>query len=266
MERERLEGLLIDFIDGRLTESERKEVKELLSTDTNVRVLYEQLKQVTSAMDRSAEINPSNRLYRGFQQMLHEEIAEDRAPKQKQVFFAPNVIRAAAAVLLVAAGIAIGNYVNEYNRQKEQLAIIQKEKDSIAAENFRLKTDMLAMMGDQNSASQRMKGVNVALSYERADDEVVNVLVKTLNEDKNTNVRLAALDALSKFHQEPGVRKALIASLSKQDDPIVQIALIQLMVKMKEKGVLQDLNRIMEDNNSIKPVKDEAYSGILKLS
>lgn len=265
MEREKLEGLLIDFIDGRLTESERKEVKELLAND-DVRVLYEQLKQLTTAMDRSSQINPSSRLERSFHQMLQEEIAEQHAPKAKQVFFTPTVLRAAAAVLLVAAGIAIGNYVNEYNTQKKQFAVIQKQRDSIAAENLRLKNDMLAMIGNENSASQRMRGVNVALTYERADDDVVNALVKTMNEDKNTNVRLAALDALSKFHQEPSVRKALIASLAKQNDPIVQIALIQLMVKMKEKGVLKDLNRIIEDTNTIKPVKDEAYSGILKLS
>ncbi|HEX8061326.1 MAG TPA: HEAT repeat domain-containing protein [Cyclobacteriaceae bacterium] len=259
MERERLEGLLIDFIDGRLTESERKEVKELLAND-DVRILYEQMKQVTTAMDRSSQINPSARLERNFQHMLQEEISEQHAPKQKQVFFTPTVLRAAAAILLVAIGIAIGNYVNEYNRQKQQLA-------DIAAENLRLRNDMLAMMGDPTSASQRMKGVNnVALTYEHADDEVVNALVKTMNEDKNTNVRLAALDALSKFHQEPNVRKALVSSLANQEDPIVQIALIQLMVKMKEKGVLKDLNRIIEDNNAIKPVKDEAYSGILKLS
>jgi len=256
MERERLEGLLIDFIDGRLTESERKEVKELLSNDDSVRLLYEQLKQVTTAMDRSAEINPSTRLSRAFQQMLMEEEAQQRAPKQKQVFFSPSVLRAAAAVLLVMMGVAVGYYVNEHNQQQKEIARLRQEK-----------LDMLAMMGNQNSASQRMRGINVALNdIDRADDEVVNVLVKTLNSDKNTNVRLAALEALSKFHQEPQVRKALIASLSKQDDPIVQIALIQLMVKMKEKGVIKDLNKIIEDSEVIQPVKDEAHSGILKLS
>jgi len=256
MERERLEGLLIDFIDGRLTESERKEVKELLSNDDSVRLLYEQLKQVTTAMDRSAEINPSTRLSRAFQQMLMEEEAQQRAPKQKQVFFSPSVLRAVAAVLLVMMGVAVGYYVNEHNQQQKEIARLRQEK-----------LDMLAMMGNQNSASQRMRGINVALNdIDRADDEVVNVLVKTLNSDKNTNVRLAALEALSKFHQEPQVRKALIASLSKQDDPIVQIALIQLMVKMKEKGVIKDLNKIIEDSEVIQPVKDEAHSGILKLS
>lgn len=260
MERERLEGLLIDFIDGRLTESERKEVKELLSNDNNVRVLYEQLKQVTTAMDRSAEINPTRRLTRGFQQMLNEEIAELRTPKQRQVFFTPTILRAAAAVLLVMAGIGVGYYVNEHNRQQEELARIKRE-------NEQYKQDMLSLMGNQNSASQRMRGINVALNdIERADDEVVEVLVKTLNEDKNSNVRLAALEALSKFHQEPHVRKALIASLSKQTDPVVQIALIQLMVKMKEKGVLKDLQKIIDDDNAIAPVKDEAHTGILRLS
>lgn len=260
MERERLEGLLIDFIDGRLTESERKEVRELLSTDESVRVLYEQLKQVTTAMDRSAEINPSTRLNRAFQQMLMEEEVQQKAPKQKQVFFNPSMLRAAAAVLLVMAGVGVGYYVNEHHQQQLALEKIKKE-------NEELRENMLAMMGNQNSASQRMRGINVALNdFDRADDEVVNVLVKTLNDDKNTNVRLAALEALSKFHQEPKVRKALIASLSKQDDPIVQIALIKLMVEMKEKGVIKDLNKIIEDNEAIQPVKDEAHSGILKLS
>jgi hypothetical protein len=263
MERERLEGLLIDFIDGRLTEPERKEVKELLSNDGEVRVLYEQLKQVTSAMDRSSEINPSSRLYKGFQQMLKDEAARENAPKQRQVFFTPVIFRAAAAVLLVAAGVAIGYYVNQYNVQQQKIAEVE-------AENRRLKEDMMANLGNQSSASERMKAVSLAVSYsetERSlDNDVVDALVKMLNEDKNTNVRLAALDALIKFEQEPKVRQQLVASLSKQSDPIVQIALIQLMVKMKEKGVLKELNRIIEDTESIKPVKDEAFSGILKLS
>jgi hypothetical protein len=263
MERERLEGMLIDFIDGRLTEPERKEVKELLNSDPEVMVLYEQLKQVTTVMDRSSEINPSNKLYKGFQQMLKEEVARESAPQQRQVFFTPNVLRAAAAVLLVMTGVTIGYYVNQYNVQQHRLAEIEKE-------NLELRTDMLAKMGDQSSASQRMKGVNVALTYSEGernlDAELVNTLVTMLNEDKNTNVRLAALDALIKFQEEPTVRTALISSLSTQNDPIVQITLIQLMVKMKEKGVLKDLNKIIEDSSVMKPVRDEAYSGILKLS
>ena len=54
--------------------------------------------------------------------------------------------------------------------------------------------------------------------------------------------------------------------LVKQKDPVVQISLIRLMVEMKEKSVIKELDRITKDNESIKAVKDEAYSGLLKLS
>jgi hypothetical protein len=87
-----------------------------------------------------------------------------------------------------------------------------------------------------------------------------------MNEDPNTNVRLAALDALSKFYDEPIVRKALIEGLSIQKDPVVQIALIQLMVKIKEKGIVTDLQKIVDDEKTMEAVKDEAYTGLLELS
>jgi hypothetical protein len=71
---------------------------------------------------------------------------------------------------------------------------------------------------------------------------------------------------LSKFHAEPQVRKVLLDALSTQKDPMVQIALIQLMVRMKEKSVVNDLKKIVDDSGTMKAVKDEAYSGILILS
>jgi HEAT repeat protein len=104
------------------------------------------------------------------------------------------------------------------------------------------------------------------MEMEKPDDEIVKALVKTMNEDGNTNVRLAALDALSHFQNDPQVRRALVSALAKQKDPVVQIALIQLMVKLKEKGAVEDLKKIADDDKSIDAVKDEAYSGLLKLS
>jgi HEAT repeat protein len=125
---------------------------------------------------------------------------------------------------------------------------------------------MLAMMSNDQSANQRMQGVNVALTISKADDEIVNALARTMLKDPNTNVRLAALEALSNFIQDPKVKLLLTNSLSKQDDPIVQISLIQLLVKIKEKNVVKDLEKIIEDDKNIQAVKDEAYTGILKLS
>jgi HEAT repeat protein len=106
----------------------------------------------------------------------------------------------------------------------------------------------------------------VALGLQKTDDDIVKALFHTLHTDPTTNVRLAALEALAKFRHEEDVRKGLVEALSRISDPMVQIKLIQLMVDMKEKGVVQDLQKIVDDDAALKAVKDEAYTGILKLS
>jgi len=254
MEKEKLESLLIDLIDGRLDSQSKKEVETILAADPEARVLLEQLRQVTDAMDKSSDVEPRRGMKDSFLRMLEEERRSVAfgAPRGKQVSFQPAFFRMAAAIALVMSGVAVGYWVNK--------------NQNVAEENAMLKQVMLSMMVNPQSASKRMEGVNVALTIERADDEVVAALVKTMNEDLNTNVRLAALEALSRFQHEPPVRAALIKSLSTQQDPVVQIALIQLLVKMKETGVVNELERIINDSTTITPVKDEAHTGIVRLS
>ena len=65
------------------------------------------------------------------------------------------VYRAAAAVLLVLAGVAIGNWINKNQEQEKQIAELQQQVD----ENRKM---MMAMLNNQQSASQRMVGLSVA--------------------------------------------------------------------------------------------------------
>jgi hypothetical protein len=258
MDKEKLESLLIDYIDGRLSTSDKVIAEQELARNEQARHLYAQLKEVMEVMDRSAKLHPSASLQRSFDQMLKTEMGS-AAKSTKVVFFSPAFYRAAAAVLLLVVGGGAGYLISNYQRQQDKLAKIEKEL-------MDTKNLMIAMMGNDQSASSRIQGVNVALRIEKADNEVVNALVKAMNEDPNANVRLAAVDALSKFYNDPVVRRKLIDALSTQKDPIVQIALIQLLVNMKEKNVVNDLKKLVDDVKTIKPVKDEAYSGIMKLS
>lgn len=257
MDKEKLESRIIDYIDGKMNETERAELERELAQNKEAYAMYEQLKEVIQTMGRVQPLEPSGKLKAQFEQLLQKEIQAEK--KTKTIFFSPMVYRAAAAVLLVLAGVAIGNWINKNQEQEKQIAELQQQVD----ENRKM---MMAMLNNQQSASQRMVGLSVAYEMDKPDDEIVKVLVKTMNEDPNSNVRLAAMDALGKFSNEPNVRKALIESLSTQKDPVVQIALIQLMVKMKEKSILNQLEKITRDASTMKAVKDEAYSGILKLS
>ena len=261
MEREKLESLLIDYIDNRLNSVDRIQVEKELVNNAEAYKLYEELKEVMQMMDRSARLDPSDRLKETFDVMLEKEVAVNKSAKV--ISFQPWFYRVAAAIALLVIGGSVGYLISQQNEKR--IADIE-QKMKIQDEQIRLNNQMMAMLGNDQSASQRILGVNVAMSREKADDEVVKALVKLMNEDPNSNVRLAALEALSKFITESSVRKHIINSLPKQKDPVVQIALIQLLVKIREKGVVDDLQNIVNDEGTMKAVKDEAYTGILKLS
>jgi anti-sigma factor RsiW len=260
MEKEKLESLLIDYIDGNLSDADRAVAEKELQ-DENTAKLYSQLKEVMDLMDNSKTQIPGLSLKQNFEKALQAEIlkSEKGSETGKQVFFQPWVLRVAAAVVLVIVGIVIGDRINANRQHDQELAKLKEEVEN----NKRM---MLSMLENQQSASQRVMGATVAYELPKADDEIVDVLSKTLNDDPNTNVRLAALEALGKFYQQAHVRKTLVTSLTTQKDPVVQIALIRLLVQMKEKQIVNELQKITRDGQVMKAVKDEAHAGILKLS
>ncbi|HEV8515255.1 MAG TPA: HEAT repeat domain-containing protein [Cyclobacteriaceae bacterium] len=269
MEKEKLESLLIDYIDGNLNDAERAVVEKELQNESTSK-LYSQLKEVMDMMDSSKAKVPGVSMKQNFEKALQAEISKSESNQwsvstqttgkaEKQIFLQPWILRVAAAIVLVIVGVVIGDKINTNRQHAIAIAKLQEEVEN----NKRM---MLSMLENQQSASQRVMGATVAYELPKADDEIVNALSKTLNEDPNTNVRLAALEALGKFYQQEHVRKTLVTSLSTQKDPVVQIALIRLLVQMKEKQIVNELEKITRDGRVMKAVKDEAHSGILKLS
>jgi hypothetical protein len=258
MEKEKLEGLMIEFVDGTLADSDRAVMEQEIASNTEAAKLYAQTKAILQIMDNASAAEPSAKLKLSFEKALQTE-------KQKEAkvisFGAPQLYRIAAGIALVITLGVAAYWINKGIEQEQKLAKIEEEMQ-------RTKTLMLAMMQNQRSAGQRLQGVSVSLNMkvEQADDEIVNVLVHTLETDGNTNVRLASLEALARFHEQPHVRAELVKALGKQTDPAVQIALIRLLVEIKAKDSLKELERISTDELSLPAVQDEAHAGILKLS
>lgn len=127
------------------------------------------------------------------------------------------------------------------------------------------KNVMFAGLIDMNSSATRITAASEAPRLKNTGNDIVDALVAALNNDPNANVRLAALDGLARFYQETYVRQKLIASLKNQQDPVVQITMINLLIRMRESGILSELERIINDEHAQKAVKDCAYSGIFQL-
>jgi hypothetical protein len=142
---------------------------------------------------------------------------------------------------------------------------IAVQKKSFSGKANAGQTYYWAGLYDMNSAASRIEAIALICGRKNNTLTVINALIHTLNNDPNTNVRLAALDELTKFHKKMYVRRALVTSLKKQQDPVVQINLIDLLTKMRELNVLSDLEQMVNDKNTNKTVRDMAYSGILHL-
>jgi HEAT repeat protein len=103
---------------------------------------------------------------------------------------------------------------------------------------------MLAML-ENSSAAERMKAVRFAQDLPSPDEAVLSALVRTVNDDPNVNVRLTAVDALSLYADYPKVREALVQAIVRQESPLVQLALADVMLALNEKRAVEPIRRII---------------------
>jgi hypothetical protein len=116
----------------------------------------------------------------------------------------------------------------------------------------------------QQSSSERLRGVTYAYQAEKSDVEVLAALLQTVNHDPNVNVRLAAVDALATFASSPVARRGIVHAIAKQDSPLVQIALLDQVVQMRERSALPAIEKLAQES-SVEEVKQRARWAIAKL-
>ena len=117
----------------------------------------------------------------------------------------------------------------------------------------------------QPSASERLQGVSYSTAVRNPSPKTLSALVNTLNTDSNPNVRLAAVEALYLFRNQPGVNDSLVGSLSIQSSPLVQVALIDLLVEIREQRASEALKALIKNEKLNPDVKKLAEQGIKQL-
>jgi len=103
----------------------------------------------------------------------------------------------------------------------------------------------------QESASDRLRGVNYSYRITHPDQAVVGALLQALEYDPAVDVRLSALDALRRFSVREDVRRGFLAAAEKDDSPMVQAAVIDTLVDLRDPStlpVLQQLAKSAEVN------------------
>lgn len=164
----------------------------------------------------------------------------------------------AAAAGLVAVGLGIGYGVRGNGQPPAEVSQLREE-----VANMRQLVALSLMQ--QQSASDRLRGVSWAYRAEPSDREVLGALVTAVNHDANVNVRLAAVDALRRFSASPETSRAALQSLSKQTTPIVQVALIDLLVDLKDPEAAPELRRLSGNETANEGVRQRAQWALERL-
>ena len=168
------------------------------------------------------------------------------------------------AVAWSAALLLIGLYAGTHLGNRTTTAP-SEEIASLHAEVTSMRQLVALSMLQQQSASERLQGVSWSTREDHLDPQVQAALMRTLRSDGSVDVRLAALDALSRHATQPLVRKNVLDALQEQQSPLVQVAMIDQLTEWRDPGAAKSL-RLLEQTPNLNPaVKQRAEWAIAKL-
>jgi len=237
---------IIDFIDQNLSEKESIAFEKHIASCNSCQKEVAETKQFLKVLDEEKMENPSDTLRLNFEKMLAEE-KENLQPKVIQIQPKNNdwksYLRVAASILLVVSAFFVGKY------QANSKPISAKKQEKTEA-----KENVLALL-ENTSASTRIAAVNQSENFATTDTKIIQALINRLFFDKNTNVRSAAAEALSKFTSEEMVKIALIKSLETEEDSSIQIELIRILTEIQEKRAVKPMQELLKNEETPQYVK-----------
>lgn len=214
-----------------------------------------ELSPLWNALGELPQPEPRQRMSHNFYSRLRDL---ERTETRRHAFFnwlRSPAVQAVAACLILAGGIAIGRYTakseDQISRLEEQIANMRQ---MVA----------ISLLGQQ-SATERLKGIDYAQRSGESGNKVVEALLTAMNDDSDVDVRLAALDALRRFTGVPAVRRNMIDTLSHQDSPLMQIAIMDDLVQMRDRSSVPAISSLLHEQNLDPAVRHRADHAIREL-
>lgn len=161
--------------------------------------------------------------------------------------------RLAYSIILLVTGTIAGYFLFHQpvnNNTQEQLSVLSNKVED-------MRQTMILSLLDNPSPGERMRAISYAEEAGTVNEHVIEALFITLNEDPNVNVRLATLDALAGYGKNPQVRKKLVQSIPLQESPLVQAALADIMLRLREKASINSFKSLLGKQKISTPVKDK---------
>lgn len=261
---EKIAELLPDYFHQRLESAERSGVESHLQQCTECAGQVQLWKQLGQLDDEK----PSPALKKRFDAMLsaYQEGRweyQQHSRERKPLWTPLNWLRGAwpqvaMTTILLVVGFAAGRYSGPSQNNSSDLQALRRELAST-------RQLVVISMLQQQSPSERLQGVNRSYEVEQADPEIIAALIRALKSDRSVDVRLAALDSLRRYGRDAQVRRGVTEALSPKQSPLVQIALIDALVEMRETGAVQQIKQLQVAPGINPAVRERASWGLSQL-
>lgn len=254
--------LIEKYNEGRATGQEVEQIESYIEQGVIKTEDLSGLNVMQMKLDSIATPEPAESMSSDFYQKLSEQKKKTRSHswtdwlvmnwKEKPAF------QWAYTIAILAIGLLSGYLLRPD-------ASSNNEIKQLSAEVTEMKEMMMLSLLEKESTSDRLKAVNLTSELPDASKKITEALIKTLNNDENVNVRLATIEALYPYANNPKVRQGLIKSISRQESPLVQIALAEMMVTLQEKGSVNELEQILKKEQTPDEVKERIKESIAVL-
>lgn len=260
---DKIQERFADYLTGDLDEAGRDEVRDHIAACAACREDLENLTVVWAKLGVLPEEQPSGAVRSRFYAMLEEfKSAGAHAPRpawREWFSFRRPAFAASFSALLLLIGLGAGWLMNGGPAGRERLTRLSSEVQN-------MRQEMAVSLLGRSSATERIQGVGYTAGVEQPNDATLAALFDAVDRDPNPNVRLAAVEALYLFRDRPGVRESLVQSLSVQTYPLVQVALIDFLVEVREARAAAALKALVEGDELTPEVKKRAEQGLKQIS
>jgi len=182
-------------------------------------------------------------------------------PNLKQFFsFRPDA-QLVYSLILIVFGMGVGYYLS----QRQSGTSADEKLSALVSQVADMRKMIVVSLLENPSATERLRAVNYTDEMQRIDRPIISALFVTLNGDPNVNVRLATLDALAKFSDQPEVREELVNSIVQQNSPMVQVAMANLMLKLQERNSITPFKELLKQQELDNAVRMKIKITIHKL-
>ena len=266
------ETMLIDYLDGRLGQTERLKLENLIQNNHEIGQQFAETKALWQAMSQIQIPAPTKKMDADFFEML-DEFKTGSETKISNSFWSQlkNLTshwfdsKLAFGMTILVFGCLLGYSISGVVNMGNNFASGSKV-ERLSEEVQGMKELMMLAMLQNPQATERMKAVNYTAEMTDVDSKVLNALFSTFQFDPNDNVRIVALNALVKWADKPQVRQVLLTALMEEKSPLVQVALADAMIKLQERKSIQPLQEKLNDKELNIYVKDKFENTIELLS